>query len=192
MAGESIYWNESIGPGSASVADEGNVTPTTTAKAIWAPVNVGAAGALRAGFWIPGRAVEMRATVKLAIGATPGNITASMAYGSATSPDNPACIVSSVARAATASQTVTSIWYGFAKCRTDGTAGTLSMSGFMVADLAGIASTSQPLVFPNGGTTVVSTIDTTVGTNALTFQVTYSGATPGTVALLDLDLRVLN
>jgi len=189
-AGESIYWNESIGPGSASIADEGNVTPTTTMKAFWNPVNVGQAGALRANFWQPGRMVRVMAAVKLAIGATPGNIAFGMGFGSATTPDNPACIVTSTAKAGTASQTVTAFLIGVQKCRSDGTAGTLSQAGFCITDAVAIATNAN--TFPSGGTTVVSTIDTTVGTNCSTFQTSYSGATPGTVALLELDLAVLN
>lgn len=191
MANESGNWNESLGPGSAMVADEGNVTPTTTMKALWAPVNVGMAGALRANFWFPGRAVRLSAAVKLAVGATPGNISFGMGYGSATSPDAPACIVTSTARAGI-NATGMAVLVGYAQCRTDGTAGTLSMWGTAVVDQASIAAANQPIVFPANGTTVVSTIDTTVGTNALTFQASYSGGTPGTVALLGLDLAVLN
>ena len=84
---EGGFWNESLGPDSAMVADEGAVTPTTTLKALWAPVNVGMAGALRANFWRPGRRVRLTAYVKLVVGATPGNILFSMCYGSATAPD---------------------------------------------------------------------------------------------------------
>jgi hypothetical protein len=190
-ANESGFWNETLGPNSAMLADEGSVTPVTTMKAMWAPVNLGAAGALRANFWYPGRAVRLTAAVKLVVGATPGNIAFAMAYGSATAPDAPACIVSSTARAGIAA-TGLAILTGYAQCRTDGTAGTLSMWGMAHVDQASVAAASQPFIFPAAGVTVVSTIDTTVGTNALTFQTSYSGATPGTVVLVGLDLAVLN
>lgn len=191
MANESGYWNETLGPNSAMLADEGSVTPTTTSKALWAPVNVGAAGALRANFWAPGRTVRLTAAVKLLVGATPGNIVFGMGYGSATSPDAPACIVTSTARAGL-NATGLAIITGYAQCRTDGTAGTLSMWGFATVDQACIAAANQPILFPAAGVTVVSTIDTTVGTNALTFQMNYSGGTPGTLVTVGLDLAVLN
>jgi hypothetical protein len=73
-----------------------------------------------------------------------------------------------------------------------GASGTLSMWGHVFPDLTGMLSTVQPLVFPTAASTVVSTIDTTVGTNALTFQAQRSGAGVWTAALVGLDVEVCN
>src|SRR6266702_6679462 len=63
-ANESGNWNETLGPNAASIADETGVTLTTTNKALWATVNMGMVGALRANFFTPGRMVRLIAFVK--------------------------------------------------------------------------------------------------------------------------------
>jgi hypothetical protein len=80
---------------------------------------------------------------------------------------------------------------GYATCRSIGTAGTLSMWGFVHADLSVMLSTVQPLVFPSNGVTVVSTIDTTVGTNGLFFEYLTSAGTDSILAT-DIILESMN
>jgi len=65
------------------------------------------------------------------------------------------------------------------------------MWGMAIADLAAMLSTNQPNIFPNDGVTVVSTIDTTVGTNALSFQASMSAGTD-TIVATNIILEALN
>jgi hypothetical protein len=166
------------------VADIGAVTPTTTYKNVWTN---GAASPtiLPANFWIPGKLVRLSAFLKLTTG-TAGNSAFSMAYGAA---DAPTAVVATRTSAKIASVGPFGVFIqGFARCRTAGTAGTLEMWGMVYPSLDVFLSTVGPMPFPNNGTTVVSTIDTTVGTNSLFFQYLTSA---GTDSIQTVGLPVL-
>jgi len=168
-------------------ADETGVTVLTTATTLWA-VGAGSPTILPANYWTVGKTVSLTAFVKWSSG-TAGNYQFGMSYGAAS---NPACIVNSVARAYIASVGPFGVYLsGFATCRSIGTAGTLSMWGMALPDLGVVLSTAQPSVFPSGGTTVVSTIDTTVGTNALMFHAICSAGTH-TMTTTGLLMEALN
>lgn len=167
-----------------TIADSAGITLTTTHKALWVP----ALTILPANYWTVGKCVKLTAAVKISSGVA-GNYTFAMGYGAG---DNPAPIVQSAARAYVASVgPFLTFWQGYATCRSIGTAGTLSMWGMVYVDLALMLSTNQPNVFPQNGTTVVSTIDTTVGTNALTFQMIASAGTH-TATTVGLLMEALN
>lgn len=187
MAGQGIYYVETIAPQGASVADFGAVTPTTTQKAVW-PVGATSPTILPANFWYPGRIIRLTANLKLTTG-TAGNSTFALAYGAA---DAPACVVVTATRAKVASVGPFGVFIiGYVKCRTTGTAGTLSMWGTVNPDLGAFLSTTDAWVFPSNGTTVVSTVDTTVGTNAPFFEYATSAGTDSIVTT-DVVLEVLN
>ena len=147
------------------VADQSPVTPTTTLKNVWAN-GATSPTILPANYWTVGKTLRLIANLKLTTG-TAGNSAFAMAYGAA---DAPTAVVTTATRAKIASVGPFGIFIqGYATCRTTGTAGTLSMWGFVYPDLGAFLSTAVPFVFPSNGTTVVSTIDTTVGTNSLFF-----------------------
>lgn len=169
------------------VADVGAMTPTTTYKNIWTN---GAASPtiLPANFWTVGKLMRLTAYLKLTTG-TAGNSAFSMAYGAA---DAPAAVVATRTSAKIASIGPFGIFMqGYARCRSIGTAGTLSMFGMVYPSLDCFLSTVLPMPFPNNGTTVVSTIDTTVGTNSLFFQYLTSGGTDSIVAT-EICLEAMN
>jgi hypothetical protein len=169
-----------------SVIDESSIATTTTAKACW-PV---ARTILPANYWTVGKTVKLTAMIKQTTG-TAGNLTYSMALGTG---DAPAVIVASTARAKIASVgPFCTFIQGYATCRSlgVGTAATISMWGLAVSDLALMLSTTQPNVFPPAGATVVSTFDPTLGTLALTFQITESGGA-GTMVCVGLLMEALN
>jgi hypothetical protein len=161
-----------------NVADFGSVAPGTTATTLW-PVGATSPTILPANFWIPGRCIRIKAFFKWTSG-TAGNITIGASYGAAS---NPACIVNSVATAAVASVGPFGVFVeAYYECRTVGTAGTLSMWGMATAPVGLItAATGADFVFPNAGVTVVSTIDTTVATNACMIHGIRSAGTDGVV-----------
>ena len=67
------------------------------------------------------------------------------------------------------------------------------MFGIAHVPVAMIASTVQTgVVFPSAGVTVVSTIDTTVGTNALSFTAARAVAACDTVVATDIFFEALN
>jgi hypothetical protein len=171
------------------LANLGAITLSTTMLQL-TPLGVTAPGILPANYWWAGKTVKLTAIVKTVTGTTPGNFQWGMSFGSTAAP---ACNVTTVARAPVASVTSTAFLVGYAKCWSTGTAGTLSMWGYVMWDLAGNLSTAGPDVFPSGGgPTVVSTIDTTAAGNQLSFQALRSGSTAETVTVLDQIMEALN
>lgn len=169
------------------VADQSAMTPTTTQKNIWA--NGGSNPCiLPANYWWVGKTLRLTANLKLTTGVA-GNSVFAMAYGSA---DAPACNVTTRTSAKVASVGPFGVFMqGHATCRSTGTSGTLSMWGHVFASLDVFLSTVQPMPFPNNGTTVVSTIDTTVGTNGLMFEYQTSAGTDSILAT-DIILEAMN
>lgn len=168
-------------------ADQSSVTLATTQKTLWA-TGASSPTILPANYWTVGKTVKLTALLKWTAG-TAGNVVFGMCYGAA---DAPAANVKSTARAKVASVGPFGVFIeGYATCRTIGTAGTLAMWGMAIADLAAMLSTNQPNIFPNDGVTVVSTIDTTVGTNALSFQASMSAGTD-TIVATNIIMEALN
>jgi hypothetical protein len=166
-------------------ADEGAVTLVTTMKSLWLPAKT----LIPTGMWYPGKKFKLTAFGKATTDGTAGNYVFEMAYGSG---DAPTPLVAGATVAGSTSQTnVTWSAFGYAECRTIGTSGTIRMWGQWSPAVALLASTLQPYVFPNA-TPADVTVDTTVGTNALTFQLQRSGAGVWTAATTGLLLEPLN
>ena len=169
------------------VADQSAMTPTTTFKNIWAN-GASSPTILPANYWTVGKTLRLTAYLKLTTG-TAGNSQFAMAYGAA---DAPAAVVATRTSAKIASVGPFGVFIqGYATCRTTGTGGTLSMWGMVYPALDLFLSTVQPMPFPSNGTTVVSTIDTTVGTNSLFFEYLTSAGTDSIVAT-DIILEAMN
>jgi hypothetical protein len=149
--------------------DETAVTLATTMKALWPAART----SLPANYWYVGKVVKITAFGKVTTDGTAGNYVFELGYGSG---DAPTPLVAGATVAGTVSQTNIS-WsaWAYAECRTIGATGTLRMWGQWSPAVAVLASTLQPYVFPASAPADV-TVDTTVGTNALTFQLQRSGA----------------
>lgn len=167
------------------ILDQSAITLATTQKALWAP----AVTVLPANYWWPGKTVALTAFLKFVTDGTAGNYVFGMGAGVG---DAPAVIVVSSSQAGVTAKTFGVIMEGYATCRTIGTAGTISMWGRAMPDLSGVLSTAQPIVFPTAGVTVVSTLDTTLGTTALTFQAQRSGAGVWTAAAVSIFIEPMN
>lgn len=171
------------------IADFGGITLTTTQKMLWTPGAGNPMGNFPANYWTVGKTVKLTMLTKWTSG-TAGNIAFGMAYGAA---DAAAPNVVSATRAAIASVGPFLVRAeGYAVCRSTGTAGTLSMSGFVDFPIDLMLSTvGGSFGFPSAGGTVVSTIDTTVGTNGLFFQALRSAGTD-TVTPVWVGIEALN
>lgn len=166
-------------------ADESAITLATTMKALWLPAKT----LIPAGFWSPGKRVKITAFGKATTDGTAGNYVFEMAYGSG---DAPTPLVAGATVAGTVSQTnVTWMAQGYAECRSIGTAGVLRMWGQWTPAIALLASTLSPYLFPNATPADIS-VDTTLGTNALTFQAQRSGAGVWTMTTTGLLLEDLS
>lgn len=180
---DGIFYRDTRHP--FTTADQAAITLATTQKALWLP----ALTILPANYWFVGKIVKLTVALKIISDGSAANYVFAMAYGPG---DAPAPIVVSPSRAAVVSFTGLAIMEGYAICRSVGTAGTLSMWGKVSLELGMMLSTAQPITFPTGGVTVVSTVDTTVGTNALTFQMQRSGAGVYTATTVGLVMEALN
>lgn len=167
------------------LADESAVTLATTMKALWPAART----LIPVNFWYPGKVVDLWAFGKATTDGTAGNYVFELGYGSG---DAPTPLVAGATVAGTVSQTNIS-WFANAviECRSVGTSGVLRMWGQWSPAVALLASTLQPYIFPGSAPADV-TVDTTVGTNALTFQLQRSGAGVWTATTTNIILKELN
>lgn len=168
-------------------ADMTSVTLSTTQKCLWAP-GVTSPTILPANYWTVGKTLKLTCNLKWTAVANTNAVTVGMCYGAA---DAPACNVAATAVTPVSSTTTFSVLAeGYAVCRSVGSAGTLSMFGSMWMPIG--LSVNSPCTFPSAGVTVVSTIDTTVGTNGLYFQALRATAGTDTVLATNLVYEALN
>lgn len=172
------------------VADITGVTLLTTQLQLWA-VGVTSPTILPANYWYVGKTVKLTANLKWTAVANTNAITLGMSCGTVAAPG---CIVLSAAMAAVSSTTVFDVvMQGYATCRSIGTAGTLSMWGFAIIPVGLIASTVQVgAAWPSAGVTVVSTFDTTIATNCLSFTAARATAAGDTVVATSVLMEALN
>jgi hypothetical protein len=171
------------------IADFGNITLTTTQKMLWTPGAGNPMGNFPANYWTVGKTVKLTMLTKWTSG-TAGNIAFGMAYGAA---DAAAVNVVSATHAAVASVGPFLVRAeGYAICRSTGTAATMSLCGWVdfPIDLM-LSTTGMSMGFPSAGGTVVSTFDSTVGTNGLFFQALRSAGTD-TVTPVWVGIEALN
>ena len=165
--------------------DESAITLATTMKALWPAART----MLPANYWYVGRTVELVVFGKATTDGTAGNYVFEMAYGAG---DAPTPLAAGATIAGSTSQTnITWMATGFMECRTIGATGTCRMWGVWEPAVALVASTLQPYTFPNA-TPADITIDTTVGTNAITYQLQRSGAGVWTATTTGIIFRELN
>lgn len=167
------------------VVDETAITLSTTMKALW----VAARTILPSNYWRVGKVVKLTAFGKATTDGTAGNYVFEMAYGSG---DAPTPLAAGATVAGTISQTnVTWIAEGYMECRAIGATGTARMWGRWMPAVALLASTLQPYIVPSSAPADI-TIDTTVGTNAVTFQLQRSGVGVWTATTTGLLFEALN
>lgn len=169
-------------------ADLTGVTLATTQKMLW---TTGSASPtiLPANYWWPGKTVKLTANLKWTAVANTNAITLGMAYGAADAPS--AISLSTGITPVSSTSTFDVFIQGYATCRSIGTAGTLSMWGIALAPVGLIAANGN-VPWPSAGVTVVSTVDTTVGTNALSFTAARATAAGDTVVATSLLMEALN
>ena len=166
MAGGNDYRDMAA---NVDILDQGPITLATTQKACWAAART----LIPAKDFRVGKTWKLTAAIKLVADGTASNYVFGAGCGTG---DAPAVIVVGSSVAATVSQTQLAIMEAWMTVRSIGTAGTVSIYGRVQANVAILASTLQPYNFPTAGTTVVSTLDMTLNTNAFTFQIQRSGA----------------
>jgi hypothetical protein len=169
-------------------ADVAAVTLTGTNKALLPIANLPILGSNY--FSYIGKAVRMKLFGRMTTGATPGNGTFNMYWGSGVDATG-TIIGSSAAFALTASQTSLS-WNLelVVRCRALGATGSLLVMGLFSANVAVVASTLQPVMIPASIPAPV-TVDLTVA-NVLSPQFLRSGSTVETMQVHDFIFEALN
>lgn len=171
------------------VSDLAAVTLAATDKALYPKDNFPSLGGQY--FARPGKKLWVRVFGKITTGATPGNLTADVYYGSGADATG-VILASSAAVALTANQTNISFTINvFIRCVTIGAAGTLYCTGELDANPAVIGSTLQPVMIPASAAAVSGAVDLT-SANIISVQLKRSGSTAETATVQDMHVIAMN
>lgn len=184
---DGIYYNDLREP--FFVSDLAAVTLATTAKALYTPSNFPPLGSQY--FGRQGKRLGIRLFGKMTTGATPGNGSFDIYYGTGADA-NGVIIASSTAVALTASQTNLSwemeVWI---RCISTGSVGTLQANGSWGANVAVLASTLQPVMIPASANVPSAACDLT-SSGIISVQFKRSGATVETMTVQDMEVIAKN
>lgn len=176
-----LYYHDSRVP--FSITDDASVTLASTAKALWTTAEQTPTYKTD---WFLGKRFHLSARGRMTTAATPGNLTVSVAYGTA---DNTGLLSTSAALTLVASQTnITWNCEAWITCRAIGASGSLLAIGVFETSAAIIASTGGPIP---GSAPTAATVDLTA-TSGLNFQMARSGSTAETAQVHDKILTALN
>jgi hypothetical protein len=169
--------------------DVGQVTLASTDKALIPAANIPVLGGNY--FSFIGKAVRVRLFGRMSTGATPGNITMSMYYGTGADA-NGVVLAASGAVAGVANATNLS-WMAeyIVRCRTMGATGTLFCTGIFVPNVALVLSTVQPILIPASAPAASASCDLTAAL-LLSPQVKRSGSTSELMTVHDVSYEALN
>lgn len=170
------------------VSDIAAITMTTTAKALYAAANFPVLGSQY--FNRPNKAIKIEMWLKMVLGATPGNFSFNLHWGSGADATGTLICVAGTPVALTASVTKCGKAEFIIRCLTTGTAGTLQATGIATFDHLIIANTLQPIMVPTAGAAPSAALDLTAA-NIVSVQVLQSG-TAGTIQVQELKVTALN
>lgn len=171
------------------VTDLPAVTMAATAKAVYPAAAFPVLGGQY--FNRPGKAIRISTWLKLVLGATPGNFSFNLHWGTGADANGtlictagtPVALVASVTRCMYAEFVI--------RCLTTGTAGTLQATGWYIADGGLITpGTAAPNMVPRDGAAASAALDLTAA-NIPSVQVLQSG-TAGTIQCQSLVVEALN
>lgn len=165
-----------------AAADEGTVTLATTMKAMWPDART----LIPVAEWRAGKIFRLTAFGKITSDGTGANLVAEFAIGTG---DAPAGATVGLSTAGTISRTDdTWMAQGFLECRVTGTSGVARMWGFWEPATSFLATNYLiPHTLPAN-----VTVNTTLATNAFTFQLQRSGAGVWTAATTSVVLESMN
>lgn len=170
------------------VTDVAAVTMAATAKAIYPASAFPVLGGQY--FNRPGKAIKVSLWQKMILGATPGNFSYDVRWGSGADANGTVICVTGTPIALTASVTKCGYAEFVIRCITTGTAGTLQATGWSSWDPGIIASTLQPIMIPTAGAAPSAALDLTAA-NIVSIQCLQSG-TAGTIQVQQMQVEALN
>lgn len=186
-AADGLYYQDTREP--HIFADIPAVTLAATNKALYPVSNFPNLGGQY--FARPGKKVHIVLIGRMTTGATPGNLTVGVLYG--TGADANGVVLQSSAAAALAVNQTALMWVMdvMIHCRSVGNAGTLFCVGTFQCNPALIASTLQPLMIPANTALVSGACDLTAAL-ILSCQALRSGSTAETMQVHDMKVVALN
>lgn len=169
------------------IAAPASVTLSTTNKGL---IPIGNIAAMGKDYWWAGKTIKIRAFGQITTGATPGNLTMALLYGTGADA-NGTSIVASSAQTLIASQTnISWLLELTVRCISIGSAGTLFGTGYAQFGTAVIAANT--FLMPATAPAVSGSVDLTVAANVLSLQALRSGSTAETMQVVDLQVIALN
>lgn len=186
MADGLFYWDTREPFISADVAA---VTLAATDKALYGQSNFPVWGGQY--FARGGKKIKIRTFGRITTGATPGNGTFDVYYGTGADA-NGTILASSATLALTASQTNLS-WEAevTVHCRSIGSVGTLFCTGRAFFNNAVLANSLQPMLIPASAAVVSGAVDLTAA-NIISVQFKRSGSTAETMQVHDMEVIAVN
>lgn len=168
------------------VTDVASVTLAATNKALYPVANVPSMGK---DYWTAGKAVRVEVFGRATTGATPGNLTLALFYGTGADA-NGTSLAATAATAMSINQTNVS-WYAWwdVHCTAVGTAGALFAVGMAMFNEGLIAA---KLFMPAATAATTASLDLTVASNVLSVQALRSGSTAETMQLHKVRITSLN
>lgn len=172
-----------------TVVDIGAVTLAATDKALYPAANFPLLGS---NYWWVGKKIKIRLFGRMTTGATPGNGTFDVYWGSGVDATG-TIIASSGTLALSVNQTNVSWWVEiYIHCRAigSGSTGSLFVTGIAHFNVGVLASTLQPMMIPATAPAAVG-VDTTAA-NIVSVQFKRSGSTAETMQVHDMEVIALN
>ena len=184
---DGLFYNDLREP--FCIADLTAISPLSTAVALYTPSAFPVLGGQY--FARPGKALKIQIFGRMTSAVTPGNVSWAVYYGTGASA-NGVLLASSAPKAWTASQTNGS-WYleTVVTCRTTGSAGTLFCTGFVLPNVAHVASTLQPVLIPDTAPAVSGACDLTAAL-IISVQAIRSGSTAETMQIHQMQVTALD
>ena len=180
------FWVDLRAPHMA--ADAASVTLLTTNLAVLPVANFPVLGANYFGF--VGKAVRLRLWGQMTTGATPGNLSGNVYWGSGAAASGTS-LCGMAATALSASQAgISWEWDLIVRCRAIGATGQLIAEGMFNAGVSLIASTLQPIMMPSGSNAAV-TVDLTQNF-IVSPQLARSGSTAESLIVHEFTWEALN
>lgn len=171
------------------IADLTAISPLSTAV----PLYTASAFPVLGGqyFARPGKAIKIQIFGRMTSAVTPGNVSWCVYYGTGAAA-NGVLLASSTAKAWTANQSNMSFYLEtIVTCRSTGSTGTLFCTGFVLPNVAAVASTLQPVLIPDSAPAVSSACDLTAAL-IISVQMIRSGSTAETAQVHQMQVTALN
>lgn len=184
---DGLFYNDLRTPFLTS--DITGISPLSTAVPLYGASNFPVLGGQY--FSVVGKKLRIRLFGRCTSGATPGNVSFAVYYGTGAAA-NGVLLASSGAVAWTAGQANMSFMVEvFVHCRSIGSTGTLFCTGKAQFNVAAVASTLQPLLIPATAPAVSAACDLTAAL-IISVQMLRSGSTAETAQIHDMEVTALN